>query len=203
MISEQLGRDYPQLEVLPVCADFTRPFDLPRSTRQPSHVAVYFPGSTIGNFLPGEVRSLLKQLAGLCGAGGGLLIGIDLKKDRAIIEAAYNDAQGATDQFNLNLLVRINGELEGNFDCSTFRHVDFYNEKLGRVEIFLESLRDQTAAVADRAFHFTAGERILTEYSHKYTIPEFAAMAADAHLTLRRFWTDHRDYFGVLHFALL
>jgi dimethylhistidine N-methyltransferase len=200
--SEELAADYPRIEVLPVCADFTNPFALPLPTRVTSHVAVYFPGSTIGNLLPGRATDLLAQIAALCGHGGGLLIGIDLKKDVARIEAAYNDRLGVTAQFNLNLLERINRELGGNFNLEQFRHRAVYNEHLGRVEIDLVSCCDQEVTIAGETFHLAAEEPIRTEYSHKYTIDEFAAIAAPSGLMLHHQWTDRDRNFAVLHLVV-
>jgi dimethylhistidine N-methyltransferase len=199
----QLSLAYPHIEMLPVCADFTKPFHLPTSKRRSSHSAVFFPGSTIGNFQPHEAADMLVHLAAMCGTGGGLLIGIDLQKDPRVIDAAYNDAQGVTAEFNLNLLRRINDELGGDFDLETFEHRAIYNQRLGRVELSLVSTQQQTATVSGHVFAFDADEPILTEYSHKYTVPGFAAMAAKAGLTLRRTWHDAQQRFAVLHFALL
>jgi dimethylhistidine N-methyltransferase len=199
----RLSRAYPQIEMLPVCADFTKPFGLPASRRRPTHSAVFFPGSTIGNFQPHEARAMLKHLAAMCGAGGGLLIGIDLQKDVATIEAAYNDAQGVTAEFNLNLLHRINRELDATFNVDRFRHEAAYDAANGRITMSLASVRPQCVTIGELAFEFAAGEAIITEYSHKYTIDGFAAMAAEAGLTLRRTWTDANGWFAVLHFALL
>ncbi len=198
-----LARCYPTLEVLPVCADFTMDFDLPIPRCEPTHCAVYFPGSTIGNFGRRESEKLLAQIASLCGAGGGLLIGIDLQKGLETIEAAYNDAEGITAEFNLNLLRRINRELDGDFHLERFRHVATYNAKLGRVELFLRSLRDQVVTVAGTTFGLAANELISTEHSHKYTVDGFSQMAANAGLTLRKQWTDDDDRFAVLHFAIV
>jgi dimethylhistidine N-methyltransferase len=199
----ELQRDYPRIEVLPVCADFTENFALPVATRSWTHAAVYFPGSTIGNFVPTRAAELLGQIAELCGTGGGLLVGIDLKKDVARIHAAYNDRRGVTARFNRNLLARINRELDGDFDLAEFAHRATYNELLGRVEIELVSRRDQVATVDGEAFEFAAGESILTEYSHKYSVEEFSGLAAAAGLTLRRQWNDRRGDFAVLHFAIV
>jgi dimethylhistidine N-methyltransferase len=199
----ELARDYPRVEVLPVCADFTGRFALPMAARSWTHAAVYFPGSTIGNFVPPHAAKLLARIARLCGRGGGLLIGIDLKKDVRAIEAAYNDARGVTAAFNLNLLRRINRELDADFDLEQFSHRARYNHELGRVELFLDSRRDQTVTLAAEPIRFAAGESICTEYSHKYTIDEFAGLAAATGLTLRRAWTDKRRNFAVLHFAVL
>lgn len=199
----ELARDYPHIEMLPVCADFTKPFALPLATRTPSHSAVFFPGSTIGNFQPTEARAMLHHLAAMCGAGGGLLIGIDLQKDIPTIEAAYNDARGVTAEFNLNLLHRINSELDATFNVAQFRHRAAYDRRLGRIEMQLVSARPQHVTIGGHAFELAAGEAIVTEHSHKYTVDGFAGMAADAGLTLRRTWTDSRERFAVLHFALL
>jgi dimethylhistidine N-methyltransferase len=199
----ELARDYPQIEILPVCADFTKDFALPRSLRTASHAAVYFPGSTIGNFMPGEAIALLRRITRMCGTGGGLLIGVDLKKDIPTIEAAYNDRLGVTAEFNLNLLRRINRELGADFDLDQFFHQARYNAELGRVEMYLISRQAQTVTVGGEAIEFEPGETICTEHSHKYTVDEFAAVAAAAGLTLRREWTTKRREFAVLHFAVL
>jgi len=201
--ADDLHRHYPDLEVLPVCADFTEDFELPVSRREPTHDAVYFPGSTIGNFQPQAAQAMLRRIVRLCGCGGGLLIGIDLQKDARTLEAAYDDSQGVTAQFNLNLLRRINRELDGDIRVQDFRHLARYNEALGRIEIYLVSRCDQTIRVGDHSFDLAEGETIHTENSHKYTIDGFADLAAAAGLTLRRHWTDPQDRFAVLHLAIL
>jgi dimethylhistidine N-methyltransferase len=201
--ARELARDYPHIEVLPVCADFTQDFALPRSLRTATHSAVYFPGSTIGNFLPGRAIALLRRITRMCGTGGGLLIGIDLKKDVAMIEAAYNDRLGVTAEFNLNLLRRINRDLGADFDLDQFFHRACYNGELGRVEMYLVSRRTQVVTLGGETLEFGPGETICTEYSHKYTVDEFAAVAAAAGLTLRREWTDKNRQFAVLHLAVL
>ncbi len=198
----ELAADYPRIEVLPVCADFTQEFALPRPSSATSHTAVYFPGSTIGNFLPARATELLRNISSLCGQGGGLLIGIDLKKDAAKIEAAYDDPQGTTAAFNLNLLRRINRELEGDFDLAQFRHRAAYNPDLGRVEIDLVSRQAQTVTIAGEIYTFDVGEAIRTEYSHKYTVEEFAKLATPAGLMLHHQWTDDARQFAVLHLVV-
>jgi dimethylhistidine N-methyltransferase len=197
-----LAQDYPQIEVLSVCADFTRDFALPVPKRPVTHRAVYFPGSTIGNFLPAQVADLLRRIARLCGQGGGLLIGIDLKKDPATIEAAYNDGLGMTARFNLNLLRRINRELRADFDLDQFCHRASYNVALGRVEMYLVSRVAQVVSIGNQQIAFAAGETICTEYSHKYTVEEFASMAAASGFALHREWTDDCRLFAVLHLAV-
>jgi dimethylhistidine N-methyltransferase len=201
--AQELARDYPRVEILPVCADFTQDFALPRSRRTASHAAVYFPGSTIGNFMPEEAAALLRRITQKCGTGGGLLIGIDLKKDVATIEAAYNDRLGVTAEFNLNLLRRINRELGADLNVDQFFHQARYNAELGRVEMHLISRQAQLVTLGGESVEFERGETICTEYSHKYTVDEFAAVAAAAGLTLRREWSTKKRECAVLHFAVL
>ncbi len=201
--SRNLARAYPGLEVLPVCADFTAEFDLPIPLTEPTHCAVYFPGSTIGNFAPEEAERILLQIATLCGTGGGLLIGIDLQKDPQILEAAYNDSRGVTAEFNQNLLRRINWELAGDFQLDAFQHVATYNNAQGRIEISLRSLCDQVVAISGQTFAFSANELICTEHSHKYTVAGFSRLAARAGFTLSEQWMDDEQRVAVLHFAVL
>ncbi len=203
MVARILRRDYPSIEILPVAADFTSEFRLPEPKRDYTHAAVFFPGSTIGNFEPRDAQLLLANIARLCGEGGGLLIGIDLDKDPRILELAYDDPAGITAQFNLNLLHRIRNELDADVDIEGFKHVACYNQTRSRMEIFLQSLCDQQIVIDGESFKFTPGEMIHTEYSHKYTIEGFAEIAAAAGLTLRKSWTDEKGYFAVLHFAML
>lgn len=202
LVAAELQGDYPHLEVLPVAADFTTEFLLPTPERAFTHSAVYFPGSTIGNFEPREAERLLKSVASLCGRGGGLLIGIDLDKDPDTLKLAYDDPIGTTAEFNLNLLHRMQKELDATVDLDGFEHVAEYDSQKRRVELFLGSINDQEIVIEGESFEFSSGDRIHTEYSHKYTIEGFASLAAGAGLTLRRSWTDDLDYFAVLHFAV-
>ena len=194
-----LRLDFPNIEILPVVADFTRDFALPVPQRDASHAAVYFPGSTIGNFDTAAAQELLTNIAGLLGAQGGLLVGIDLKKDPAIIHAAYNDSDRVTDEFNLNILRRINFELDADFDLDAFKHSAVYNQDEGRVEISLVSQCEQAVHLAEHTFQFSQGEEIFTEYSHKYSVEEFAQLAATAGFLLHKHWTDPKNLFAVLH----
>lgn len=194
---------HPEIEIKPVCADFTEDFELPISTQEPTHNAVYFPGSTIGNFQPSAAQAMLKRIVSLCGCGGGLLLGVDLQKDIETIESAYNDSEGVTAEFNLNLLRRINRELDAQISIDQFGHRANYNSHHNRVELSLVSQQDQTIQVGDQSFDFSEGESIHTEYSHKYTVEGFAELAAEAGLTLRKHWTDELNRFAVLHFAIL
>ncbi len=190
---------FPHIEVLPVVADFTRDFALPVPQIEASHAAVYFPGSTIGNFETAAAQELLKNIANLLGAEGGLLVGIDLKKDPAIIHAAYNDSRNVTDEFNLNILRRINQELDADFDIDAFEHSAVYDQDEGRVEISLVSRCEQTVNLAEHSFQFIPGEEIFTEYSHKYSVDEFARLATTAGFSLHKHWTDSENLFAVLH----
>jgi dimethylhistidine N-methyltransferase len=200
--AEDLRRDYPNLEILPVAADFTSEFSIPQPDNDFTHVAVYFPGSTIGNLCQHEAVELLTSIAKLSGRGGGLLIGIDLDKDPDVLELAYNDREGVTAEFNLNLLHRIRDELGADLDVDGFEHVARYDQDDQRMEIFLRSLRDQVITIDEHSFELTEGELIHTEYSHKYTIDGFADLADRAGLTLRKYWTDDRKYFAVLHLVV-
>ncbi|RMF11272.1 MAG: L-histidine N(alpha)-methyltransferase, partial [Alphaproteobacteria bacterium] len=168
--ADQLARDYPEIHVTAICADFTTRLDLDGNIIPNGRSVGFFPGSTIGNFTPREATGFLARAASLLGTGGGLLIGVDLKKDPAILHAAYNDGDGVTATFNLNMLAHINASLAADFDLSRFRHYAFYNVPQGRVEMHLVSTAPQTVNVADRQFTFAEGESIHTENSYKYTV---------------------------------
>ncbi len=200
--ANRLLKAYPGLEVLPVCADFTTDFQLPESQQTPTHNAVYFPGSTIGNFQPEVAQAMLTRIVQLCGCGGGLVVGVDLQKDVTTLESAYDDCEGVTADFNLNLLGRINRELDGDIQVDQFEHRARYNPTKSRIEISLVSRCEQTIAVRDETFEFAQGESIHTEYSHKYTVEGFAKLAAGAGLTLRKHWTDDQQRFAVLHLVV-
>ncbi len=199
----EIANEYPNIEILPVCADFTQPFNLPCPTQEASHNAVYFPGSTIGNFQVDAAKRLLESIGQMCGQQGGLLIGVDLQKDRDVLEKAYNDEEGVTAEFNLNLLRRMQRELDASLDVSAFEHHAFYNDRQGRIEIYLRSRTDQTIRLDGHHLRLDAGELIHTEYSHKYTVEGFAEMAGEVGWTLRKVWTDPDAYFAVMHFVIL
>jgi dimethylhistidine N-methyltransferase len=201
--AEALSREMPALEILPVCADYLQPLELPTPSRKPAHIAVYFPGSTIGNMHPEVARHFLQRVARLCGHSGGLIIGVDLQKSSDVLEAAYNDSADVTAAFNLNMLVRANRELDADFDLSAWRHRAIYNQEAARIEMHLISERDQTVHLADREFPFAAGEKIITEFSYKHTVDGFAALAASAGFQLARVWTDPEKLFAVFHFTTL
>lgn len=201
--AEALSREMPALEILPVCADYLQPFELPTPSRVPAHIAVYFPGSTIGNMQLEVARHFLGRVAKLCGHSGGLIIGVDLQKSKDVLEAAYNDSAGVTAAFNLNMLERANRELDADFDLPQWRHRAVYNEDVHRIEMHLISEQEQTVHLGDREFHFAPGEKIITEFSYKHTIDGFRALAASAGFQLARVWTDPRKLFAVFHFTTL
>jgi L-histidine Nalpha-methyltransferase len=192
---------FPNLEVLPVCADYLQPVVLPSPRHKAARNVVYFPGSTIGNFEPNEALEFLRRIAKVAGRGGGLLIGADLQKDQKVIEAAYNDKAGVTAEFNLNLLANINRKTAADFDLDQWRHRAIYNPEAGRIEMYLISETDQTVRIRDRQFRFRAGEKILTEHSYKHTPEGFISLAAKAGFNFVKLWTDDAQLFGVFYFS--
>jgi L-histidine Nalpha-methyltransferase len=193
-----LAADYPRLQIQPVLADFTKPFDLPRHAVEPRRNLVFFPGSTIGNFTRRQAGELLGVMRTEAGANGAALVGVDLKKDPAILHAAYNDSRGVTAEFNLNVLRRLNAELGANFDLAAFSHRAVYDEAEGRIEMRLVSQREQSVRIAGVAIAFRIGEHIVTEHSHKYSLEEFQALAAAAAgLVAERAWVDDQRLFSV------
>jgi dimethylhistidine N-methyltransferase len=201
--ARRLGLHYPALAVAPVHADFTQPFDLPPPAAAAGRRVVYFSGSTIGNFGPSEAASLLAHIALIVGPGGGLLLAFDRKKDRSVLEPAYDDVRGVTAAFNLNLLARINRELGADFDLGQFRHHALFNEAEGRIEMHLISRRPQAVRLAGQTISFAEGEGIRTEYSYKYS-PEDVRFLADASgLRPQRDWTDERGWFSVQYLRVM
>jgi dimethylhistidine N-methyltransferase len=192
----RLTRDLPHLRVLPVAADFTGAFDLPGEVAS-CPKAGFFPGSTIGNFEPAEAAAFLYEAAHLLGPGARMIVGVDLVKPATILNAAYDDAAGVTAAFNLNLLRRINDELDADFDLDAFEHCAFYNGPVHRIEMHLVARSPQRVRVAGHVFDFRRGETIHTESSYKYTIGSFAALAAGSGWTPAALWTDPDGYFSV------
>ncbi|MFP5305350.1 MAG: L-histidine N(alpha)-methyltransferase [Gammaproteobacteria bacterium] len=197
-----LRKAFPQIEILPLEADFTQQPTLPRPGTPALRRAVFFPGSTIGNFDPPAARRLLADFRHIVGREGRLLLGVDLQKDVPTLERAYDDAAGVTAQFNLNLLARANRELGGNFDLSAFRHRAFYNGERQRIEMHLVSVRDQVVRVGGQTFRFRKGESLHTESSYKYTLESIAAMAAAAGWRPVQQWLDERRWFEICLFAV-
>jgi len=194
---QNLAERFPQIEILSVAADFTRPVPIPVPGRTPARNLVYFPGSTIGNFEPEAALELLNVMHQEAGPGGALLIGVDLKKDRQIIENAYNDSEGVTAEFNLNVLRRLNREFGSDFDLDAFSHSATYNESSGRIEMSLVSQCDQEVALGDHRFSFTEGEKIITEYCHKFSLEGFRELAEVAGFRHVSTWLDANQWFSI------
>ena len=194
---QRLAQEFPQLPLQPLCADFSKPLRLPIPPRAPRRTVLYFPGSTIGNFEAHDAVALLRKMRGEMGDAGGLLVGVDLKKDPALIEAAYNDAAGVTAEFTLNMLLRLNREIGSDFDLAAFAHRARYNPMAGRIETQLVSRREQQVAIGRDKVRFGADEAIQVEYSCKYSLEDFAVLADKAGLAVQRVWTDSRRMFSV------
>ena len=192
----RLQDDYPHLKVLPVAADFTSLFELPPQVRGRPLVG-FFPGSTIGNFEPHEADAFLRRAARILGPSSRLIVGVDLVKDERVLHAAYNDAAGVTARFNLNVLVRINRELGGNFDLSAFTHRSIYNRDRHRIEMHLISRKAQNVRILGNNFSFRPGESIHTENSYKYSFERFTALARSSGWSVRKSWTDSARMFSV------
>ena len=192
----RLRRDYPGLQVLPVCADFMAP--VPPIESKGRRLG-FFPGSTIGNLVPAEATTFLRGVRALVGDGGAMVLGVDLKKDPQRLHDAYNDSAGVTAAFTLNLLRRMNRELQATFDLAAFAHEAFYDDVEGRIEIYLRSLVRQSVTVAGQRFDFEAGERIHTEYSYKYDPADIAAMAESGGFRVAETWTDPERLFAVVY----
>lgn len=195
-VVNELQNEYPELVIKPVCADYTQPFQLPKINRPFEFYVVFYPGSTIGNFQPKEAQHFLQMLSGFMVPGGGLLIGVDLKKDKDTLEAAYNDSQGITSAFNKNMLVRLNRELDADFDVDHFTHKAIYNEAKGRIEMHLVSDKRQTVHVSNEMFQFDEGETIHTENSYKYSPEDFKALVGDW-FEVKKVWTDDDKLFSM------
>lgn len=193
-VAGRIARDYPALSVKPICADFTRPFSLPFTDAKR---AIYFPGSTIGNFEAEQAIALLRHMRQLARGEGVILIGVDLRKDIPMLLRAYDDTRGVTAAFNLNVLRHLNRSLGATFDLAKFRHRAYWNEMHGRIEMHLVSLTDQVVYIGGARIRLAAGEPIVTEYSHKYTLDSFALLAEHADLQVSALWMDSQRLFSV------
>lgn len=197
-VTQAMAKRFPALDVHAVCADFTQPFDLPDMVGAGAGAkVVFFPGSTLGNFDPDLALEFMANAVRMAGPGGGMLIGIDLKKDEAVLNAAYDDAQGVTAQFNLNLLRRLNNECGADFDLAAFSHRAFYNADAGRVEMHLVSQRAQTVSLGGQTIAFAKDETIRTESSYKYSVSEFQNLSRRAGFTPVHAWTDAEHLFSI------
>lgn len=200
-MTEEFHHEFPSLKVIPICADFTKDISLPLSIDAYSgKKIIFFPGSTLGNFYPNEAVNFLKKFGDMIGEKGGIVIGVDLKKEPEIFKEAYDDPHGVTAAFNMNLLERLNREVNATFDLNNFKHEAYYNEKLGRVEMHLLSKIPQLVRVGDSMFRFKEGETIHTENSYKYTVEEMAELASKAKFKLVKYWKDSQDLFCVYYF---
>ena len=192
-----LASDYPWLQVVAICGDFGPSAQLEDQLPDDSRRVAFFPGSTIGNLDPSSAEVFLRGLREMVGNSGVVIVVVDLQKSKSLLENAYNDPEGYTRAFNLNLLTRINRELGANFDERRFRHKAVYNEELGRMEMHLVSVVEQQVRIGDEVIDFQPGETIHTESSWKYTRDGFAQLTAQAGFTSHRFFTDERGWFGV------
>jgi dimethylhistidine N-methyltransferase len=198
-----LAQSFPGMSIVAVRADFARPVDLPLANlRRGCRRILYFPGSTIGNFKPDEAHQFLRRWAPMLRPGGGALIGVDLEKDPALLNAAYNDTQGVTAAFNLNVLSRLNRELGANFDVHAFHHRALHCVDPGRVEMHLVSKHNQEVSINGRTFTFRADETIHTESSYKYSLSEFQDLGRGAGFEPVQYWTDADNLFSVHYFKL-
>lgn len=198
--AEALAVAYPGVAVAAVCADYTRAFALPQLAT--GRRVIFFPGSTIGNFTVADARAFLRLACAQAGPGGAMLVGVDLKKDSRVLNAAYNDEQGVTARFNLNVLTRINRELGADFDLDSFRHHAFYDEALGRIEMHLVSLREQKISIAGRVIDFLKDETIHTENSYKYSVDEFQGLAREGGFVPEHCWLDPAGLFSMHYLAV-
>ncbi len=194
--AQKLAAEFTWLNVHAVCADFTGKLELPYHVESTNKVA-FFPGSTIGNFVPEQAIKVLEEIKVMVGDGGGLLIGVDLQKDTDILNAAYNDKKGYTAAFNKNLLKRINTELGADFNLDHFAHHAFFNREKHRIEMHLVSTQEQQVSIENQHFYFKKGQSILTEYSHKYTVEHFERLASQAGFKRIKTWLDKKQLFSV------
>ena len=195
-VAADLESDYPGVAIRPLCADYTRPLTLPNLPPHARRLA-FFPGSTIGNFHPAEAAAFLTRIRRTVGSGGMLVLGVDRRKDPALLHAAYDDREGVTAAFNLNMLRRINRELGADFDLRKFQHLAFFNDQASRVEMHLVSTEDQVVRIAGERVEIARSETIWTESSYKYDEEQLANVAGSAGFTIERLWTDTDARFWV------
>jgi dimethylhistidine N-methyltransferase len=193
-----LKASYPDMNIIPVSADYTKDFDVPYTTGHNFRRIVYYPGSSVGNFSPDEAGIFLKRMARLCTKNGGFLIGVDLIKSKEMLESAYNDKSGLTAEFNLNILNHINSLIDADFNTDKFRHLAFYNAYKNRVEMHLVSLESQEVHLFNQTFHIKKFETILTEISQKYTAENFAELAS-GYFTVKKAWIDDDHIFALFY----
>ncbi len=198
-VASTLGRDYPGVAVRPLCADYMERLELPVLPASTKRRVAFFPGSTIGNLHPAQAIGFLQRVRHAIAPSGALVLGVDRRKEKGVLDAAYNDAAGVTERFNLNMLERLNRDLDANFDLSRFRHVAFFNEEASRIEMHLESTEDQSVCIGNEAVMFSAGETIWTESSYKYDEAALANVAGAAGFEVKQLWTDGDERFWVAY----
>lgn len=192
-----LRQQFPAIQIIPVCADFTAGFTIPAAGEPANRHAIFFPGSTIGNFPPEQAAALLRQFRNLMGEGGAVVLGVDLRKDPGVLEAAYNDAAGVTAAFNRNLLARMKRELGAELDTDGFTHRAVWNDTSSRIEMHLVSRRPQQIRVGGNTFSFDTDDFIITEFSYKYSQEGIAALAAEAGMRVGATWMDENEWFSI------
>lgn len=194
----QLKADYPDLNIIPIAADFTNPIDFPDVFDNVKKRVLFFPGSSIGNFTPAESKKFMEIAAYNCGNNGGLLIGIDMFKEKEVLEPAYNDSKGITAEFNLNILSRINNDFGANFKLDNFYHHAVFNKEKSRIEMYLVSTSRQDVTLNGSTINLKKDEPILTEYSHKFTLQNFRSIIED-YFDIEKIWTDEKKYFSLIY----
>jgi len=193
-----LKSEFPNLDIFPIAADFTKPIQFPDIFKDVTRRVLFFPGSSIGNFTDEESKKFIHIASVNCGSEGGLLIGIDMLKDKDIIESAYNDSKGITSEFNLNILSRINTDFGAGFNLDNFSHNAVFNQKKSRIEMYLVSNAEQNVRLNGSTIKFQKNESILTEYSHKYTLENFRSIVEE-YFEIEDIWTDDKKFFSLLY----
>lgn len=200
-VADILRENYPYLDIIPLAADYTKEFSLPLTPDKETKTVIYFPGSTIGNFHPSHAKKFLGRLVNLISGDGGILIGVDLRKDKDLLEKAYNDAAGITSDFNLNILDRLNNTLNAGFDLNKYKHLAFFNEMESRIEMHLVSSEDQLVKINNTSVYMRKNEHIITEYSYKYTLNSFSELVSENY-KVKEIWLDKNKLFSVQYLVL-
>jgi dimethylhistidine N-methyltransferase len=200
--ANKISERYPNLDVYPLAADYTQSLEFPAIKNNVEKKVAYFPGSTIGNFTPNEAIKFFEIVADEIGKNGGLLIGVDMIKEKSILELAYDDSKGVTAEFNLNILSHINSKLNSNFELKNFSHLSFYNSSENRIEMHLKSTIDQIIKIGEHSIEFKEDETILTEYSHKYSLESFEQLCSNS-FQIRKVWMDLNSYFSVQYLSVI
>jgi len=195
---EKLEREFPSLDIHPLAADYSKPLTLPQVHNEAEQRIIFFPGSSIGNFTLKESREFFETIRNEIEIGDGFILGADLVKNKNVLEAAYNDSQNVTAEFNLNILQNINNRFGSNFNLNNYKHDAIYNEEENRIEMHLRSLVNQQVKIGSTEIFFRENELLLTEYSHKYSLESIKKLC-DGLFSISRYWTDKQKYFGVFY----